>query len=213
MRDCKFLLADNRMAIVLEAFLSRPDAHKLLKTAPFQYSAKEDLLICPWKDSGVYHQSSELLRPYLRSHAHALIVQDAEWAGSPGAEEINQHISEQMIANGWEKGRFEVVVIDPELEIWMWQDHPKVAEAFGYDKEKPFRPWLAEKGLWPENSAKPGRPKEAVEEVVKTLGKPKIAKTVYKKICSSVPIKACVDSSFLKFVQTLCGWFPQKKCK
>ncbi|MEN8217565.1 MAG: hypothetical protein ABFS56_14585 [Pseudomonadota bacterium] len=68
---------------------------------------------------------------------------------------------------GWEKDRFVVIVIDPELEAWMWQDNPHIAKAFGFNKSSSLRDWLCSQGLWPLDSPKPPDPKLAFEKTLK----------------------------------------------
>jgi hypothetical protein len=88
--------------------------------------------------------------------------------------------------NGWEKNRFVVIVIDPELEAWMWQDNPHIAKTFGFDKSPSLRDWLCSQGLWPLDSPKP--PKLAFEKTLK-VSQAKIPSVVFKKICSSVSLR------------------------
>ena len=60
---------------------------------------------------------------------------DAEWSGSPAsAKEIEEKNQGDLNRNGW-KGRSAVIVIDPELEIWVWSTSPHVPRLFGTDWE------------------------------------------------------------------------------
>ena len=45
------------------------------------------------------------------------MILDADWDGSPGAEKIREHISGNLRVQ-WEESV--VVVIEPELESWIW---------------------------------------------------------------------------------------------
>ncbi len=110
---------------------------------------------------------------------------------------------------GWEKGRFVVILIQPELEAWMWQDNPHVANAFGFQKSVSLRHWLCQQGLWPANAVKPPDPKRAFEKTLK-VSKAKIPSIVFKKIASQISLKHCVDDSFDLLKNTLQQWFPNE---
>jgi len=207
-RDCIFLLADLGMEAAFKGFFSRQNFHYALGTAQFRFDPKQDI-ICDraGNDPGVYTRAHELLRPYQSSHQNAAIVLDNAWEGSPGVDKIRSDISARMERVGWERNRFVVIVIDPELEAWMWQDNPHIAEAFGFEKSPSLRKWLYKQGLWAINSPKPSDPKLAFEKTLKA-SKAKIPSVVFKKICSEVSLKYCVDDAFGLFKSTLQNWFP-----
>jgi len=209
-RDCIFLLADLGMVAAFQGFFSRQNFHYTLGTAPFRFDPKQDI-ICDraGNDPGVYTRAHELLRPYQSSHQHAVIVLDNAWDGSPGVDKIRVDISSKMEQVGWDRNRFVVIVIDPELEAWMWQDNPHIAKAFRFDKSPSLRMWLYKQGLWPLNSPKPPDPKLAFEKTLK-VSKAKIPSVVFKKICSEVSVKHCVDEAFGLLKSTLQNWFPYK---
>jgi hypothetical protein len=101
---------------------------------------------------------------------------------------------------GWQTNRF--VVIDPEIEAWMWQDNPHVARAFGFSIRPSLRYWLCKQALWPADSPKPPDPKLAFEKTLK-VSKAKIPSVVFKKICSGISFKYCVDDAFGLLKNTL----------
>jgi len=206
-RDCIFLLADLGMVAAFKGFFSRQGFHYALGTVPFQIDPKLDI-ICDraGNDPGVYSRAHELLRTYQSSHRYAVIVLDNAWEGSPGVEKIRADISAKMEQVGWAKNRFVVIVIDPELEAWMWQDNPHIARSFGFSKSPSLRDWLSEQALWPVNSDKPPDPKLAFEKTLK-VSKAKIPSVVFKKICSEISFKHCVDDAFGLLTSTLQKWF------
>jgi hypothetical protein len=63
--------------------------------------------------------------------------------------------------------------------------------------------------IWPLDSAKPPDPKLAFEKTLK-VSQAKIPSVVFKKICSSVSFKNCVDGAFGLLKSTLQNWFPHE---
>lgn len=194
------------MLATFEGFLGRQGFHYSLGTEAFTWD-RRDVLVDEDSDPGVYRRAHETLRPFQRSHRHALIVLDEAWAGSPGAERIRQHIEREMVKSGWDRERFEVVVIVPELECWIWQDKPDLERAVGFRGPGSLRQFLKDQGVWPEGQAKPDDPKEALERILRDSRTPR-SSSIYKKITSRVSVKDCTDPSFRQMLTALRRWFP-----
>jgi len=97
MRDCVFLLADTNMKATFEGFLDRDQFHLSLQCGIFEFNAKQDLVVASGdNDPGLYTRGHELLKPYVTTHNHAVVVLDAQWAGSPGAKVIAEHITTNL---------------------------------------------------------------------------------------------------------------------
>src|SRR5438309_1338713 len=122
MRDCVFFTADSTMKQALLGFLTRNDcfAHYNLGTAPFAFDPNEDLFSSATMDPGTYTTGEKLLTPFQKLHRHAILMLDADWDGSPGAETIRTDLTERILASGWSADAFKVIVIEPELEAWIW---------------------------------------------------------------------------------------------
>lgn len=207
MRDCIFLLADRNMEATFSGFLGRPHFHASLQCRPFNFDPKQDVIVDASNDSGVYTRAHELLRPFLKQHHHAVVVLDEEWEGSPGAGRIKTHISRNMIRNGWKEARFAVCVIAPELENWIWQDSPHVAAAFRHSSFRELHAWLHVRGLWTDESSKPSRPKEAIEEALRANRIPR-SSTLYRQVTERVSVRGCTDPAFQELCTFLRSWFP-----
>ena len=147
-----------------------------------------------------------MLRPYQSSHQHAIVVLDCEWDGSPGKAAIEAHITEQLVASGWADGAVKVIAIDPELENWLWQDKPQVAQALRYKGQPPLRQLLADKGLWPLDAVKPPRPKEAAQWVLRQTRQPR-SSAIYQQLAAQVSTRGCTDAAFGELHATLQAWF------
>jgi hypothetical protein len=206
MRDCLFLLADKNMQAVFEGFLSRPRFYNSLNCGKFEY----DLRVATGdNDPGLYTRAHELIRPFLKTHRYAVVVLDAEWEGTPGRDAITQHISEQMRTVGWDKDRFQVIVIDPELENWMWQKNDHVAKALGFDNITEVMEDPDIQKAWSDGQPKPAEPKETMEKLLRKRRIPR-SSAIYKQITSHVTVKDCHDLALLLLIETLRCWFPSE---
>jgi hypothetical protein len=109
---------------------------------------------------------------------------------------------------GWDD-RAAVVVIDPELENWIWSPSPHVAGCLGWNKpDKSIRDWLVEEAFLPEaTQSKPARPKEAMGAVLRLVKKPR-SSAIFRAIAGRVALTHCIDPAFEKLRETLIAWFP-----
>ncbi len=209
-RPCVILVADSNMAATFRGYFNRDRWHLSLGCAPFDINTEVggDLIVDEGgNDPGVYTKGHELLRPYQRSHQRALVVLDCEWGGSPGKADIVEHITARLIMSGWSVDAVKVIAIHPELENWLWQDKPQVAAALRYKGHKPLRQYLADHGWWPIGAAKPPRPKEAAEWVLKQTRQPR-SSAIYQKLAEQISIKGCTDDAFAEMHAVLQAWFP-----
>ena len=209
-RPCVILVADSNMAAAFRGFFGRELWHLSLDCSPFDFNPEigADLIVDEGgNDPGVYTKGHELLRPFQRSHARALVVLDCEWDGSPGKADIEAGITQRLIESGWAEDAVKVIAIDPELENWLWQDKPQVAEVLRYRGQPPLRQLLADNGLWPQGDPKPPRPKETAEWVLKQTRQPR-SSAIYQKLAVGISIKGCSDAAFEDLHVALQTWFP-----
>jgi hypothetical protein len=59
------------------------------------------------------------------------------------------------------------IVIEPELDVWMWGSDNAVEETIGWPPGKTIRQWLKENDFEFHSNEKPRRPKEAMESVMR----------------------------------------------
>jgi hypothetical protein len=105
-----------------------------------------------------------------------------------------------------ERGR--ALVVDPEIEVWLWSESPNVARVLGRDeRQPPLRAWLAEQGVWPPEAAKPSDPKRAIEMVLHDTGTGR-SSSLYGEIAARASIRHCQDGAFAALLRTLREWFP-----
>lgn len=209
MRDCIFLLADSNMEAAFRGFFARDALPERLGTGPFRFDPREDLVVAAGdNDPGLYTRGHELLRPYQRTHRHAIVAIDAAWDGTPGAAAIRNDLTAHISGTGWPDGSFKVIVIDPELEAWIWQKNPHVARAFGFNGEQAMLAVSEVQTAWPHGQQKPNQPKETLEAVLRKQDIPR-SSAIYEEISARVSANHCTDLSFCEMRDTLQHWFPR----
>jgi hypothetical protein len=216
-----FLVADATMLEMFKAFLSHTHKHVKLGCGTFDFEPTQDLKSATSGgaglvgnregtryDSAVYLKAHEFLKPYQRTHRHAVVAFDKWYGTGRTAEESRKHVVTQMRASGWKEGEFEVVVIDPFLEAWLWTGTPHVKNAFRCDVEP--RAWLQQQGLWPADKAKPTNPKAAAKALCAQGTRRAFDKTLHREIISKSSVAACEDPAFALLRDALQRWFPRE---
>ena len=211
MRDCVFFTADSTMKQALLGFLTRNDrfAHYNLGTAPFAFDPNEDLFSSATMDPGTYTTGEELMRPFQKTHRHAVLMLDAQWDGSPGAAAIRTDLSNRILVTGWPADAFKVIVIEPQLEAWIWQRNQRLATALKFGSVAEMVKAVHDAKVdWPNGQAKPSRPKEALEAVATRKRKIGYSSALHRAITTTISLAGCRDNAFLELRQTLQRWFP-----
>ena len=164
----------------------------------------------PERDPGCLLRGHEFLSLFHKQFAHALILLDFEGCGQEKStrEALEDVIEKRLSQSGWGE-RAAAVVIDPELEMWVWSDSPQVDAVLGWQGRSPdLRSWLKDQDLLQEGQAKPERPKEAMELALRTVRKPR-SSSLYAQLARQVSLERCVDPAFIKLKTTLQTWFPR----
>jgi hypothetical protein len=168
-----------------------------------------ELLVHPRRDAGCFHEAPAVLQPFLRRARHALVLFDFEGSGQEArtAQQVTEDLQFRLASDGWED-RVAVVVIDPELEIWLWADSPRVETELGWTgRDRPLREWLHEKGWWGMERRKPEKPKEALERTLREVRIPR-SSAIYGRLARRVGLRQCQDPSFHRLLEILRTWFP-----
>lgn len=205
MRDCVFLVADAQIEAMVSGFLTRQQYHLSLGCKPFDFHPRKDIVVHPQRDPGVYTRGIELLAPYRTSHRRAVVILDAAWEGSPGHAAIRTKISRDLAAQ-WPD--YLVIVLEPELEVWIWQDSVHVVKNLGATDFATLRASLEQGGFWRAGESKPHKPKEAVEHALRRARIPRSA-VIYKRIAASISVTRCVDPALVALRDGFKGWFGQ----
>lgn len=149
-----------------------------------------------------------LLRPYIGSCDRALVVFDLKGCGreAGGRVLLESTLESELARNGWE-GRCSVVVIDPELEVWVWSDSPHVERILGWEGRTPaLRDWLRSQGHLVAGQSKPSDPDTALRAALRSVRIP-ASPSLFQQLARDVGLKRCTDASFTKLRQTLSSWF------
>ncbi|QDU76845.1 hypothetical protein Pan97_39020 [Bremerella volcania] len=212
-RDCLFFVADQAMGDIVDGFISKGHLDRRLGCRDFRFQFEKDILEAPrlgmGADGGVFKYCHTLLQEngYMESHERLIVMLDKKFGGERPAEEVREEILDRLQVNGWGNDTADVVVIDPELEVWVWQDHPHVQSTLGYRGPGSLRDALREDGEWPDGHDKPLRPKDLFKAVCKRC-RTAYNSSLYRDIVEEVSIRRCKDPAFHQLVGTLQRWFP-----
>jgi hypothetical protein len=201
-KDLVVLVADNDMEQTVDALLKKRSEALSLKTG-----IEFDVFIHPQHDPGVFHNAHEFLRPLQGQYRYALVMLDREGSGqeSKSAEAIERAIQERLDRVGW-NNRSAVIVLDPELEVWVFSQSPHVIQVIAGGDRDLYQQVLNTDGM--SKTGKPARPKEAMEEMLRRKRIPR-SSGLYRELAEQVSLEKgkCDDRAFKIFCEILQGWF------
>ncbi len=198
MKDLILLVADKDMEFVVKELLQRIHS---LKIRIISYDVK----VHSNHDPGIYNTSHDFLRIFIDMYSYAIVMLDREGCGrDKNSLQIADDIQTKLDNSGW-ANRSKVIVLDPELEIWVWSDSPAVASCLGWDNLE-LRNWLQKENYLNPDLQKPYNPKLVFEKALRIKGKPR-SSSIYGKLAQKVSIDRCNDSSFVEFKAILKKWF------
>lgn len=196
------LTADKNAQFALRGILSRTLSLGIRQIQP-------DFYIHPGKDPGVFDNADEFLRSFAQSHQYALVLMDREGSGQEknlSRVEMEERIEQALGRCGWED-RASAIVIDPELDLWVWSDSPNVAHELGWAQHQPdLSTWLRDHGFLKDTARKPTRPKEALEAALREVRVPR-SSAIYRALAEKVSLAKCTDPAFGKLREVLVNWF------
>lgn len=200
-KDLYVLVADQDMLQTMKELLNRGES---LGFRPIKYAVAKHLR----RDPGCRTDASLYLRSYIHDYQHVLVMFDREGCGnSDSREEIQHAVERDLAANGWQ-GRSKAIVIDPELEIWVWNRSDHVPKILGCGTQyQELKAWLVTKNLWPSSSTKPPNPKKAMRAALHR-GKRRTSAKLFGQLAKLVTLQHCQDPAFNEFRKTLQQWFP-----
>jgi len=187
----------------LDGLLSRRYAS--LRIRQVQYAFE----VHPRRDPGCFREAAQVLQPFVRRAARALVVFDHDGSGQEQRppDELTGQVEGQLRDAGWED-RARVVVIQPELEAWVWSDSTHVDSVLGWASRAPgLRHWLEDRKRWPEGAAKPPDPKECMEAALRQA-RIQRSSALYRQLAEKVSFQRCQDPAFARLRAILSAWFP-----
>lgn len=199
--DLVVLVPDKNFEYGVRGLLSRPDTLGI-REIDFR------VIVHPKRDPGCARTSHEILRLFCRNYDRALLLFDKEGSGceSQRTDALTEVIRNRLSANGW-GDRADVIVLEPELEAWIFPPTAEVQRCLGWNQLIALRVWLETERFCLVGHPKPRRPKEALERILFTLRRPR-SSSIYECLGRSVNFQACADPAFQKFWQILAAWFP-----
>lgn len=201
--DLVVLVPDLDLSGTVRSLLNRPES---IGIRPVSFSVSRHLR----RDAGCRTGAVERLREFIRDHRYALVIFDKDGSGDPreSRESIRDDVELRLSKNGWED-RCRAIVIEPELEAWIWNGSRHVPEVLGWQGDHAsLRDWLAALDLWSAEAPKPSDPKRALQAVLRKTRTPLSAK-LYRRLADTVSVRRCADPAFSEFRATLQRWFPR----
>ena len=201
MKDLVLLVADKNAQFALKGALGRPEA---LGIRPVEF----EFLVHPGRDGGTRRTGPEVLALERRRFQHALLVLDFEGCGTdlPNAAALEAQLDARLSVR-WNDAA-KSIVIEPELDVWVWGADNAVGEAIQWTAGKSVREWLRERGFTFEANGKPTRPKEALEAALRVPAFPR-SSALYQTIAEKISLRRCGDEAFIRLRRQLVQWFPR----
>lgn len=203
MKDLVLLVADKNAQFALTGALQRPEA---LGIGPVE----SEFRVHPGRDGGARKTGPEILALERHRFRHALLVFDFEGSGTdlPDALAVEAQLDAKLRTR-W-GGQAKAIVIEPELDVWVWGSDNAVAEAIEWPTGRPLRGWLRAQGFAFDANQKPTRPKEALAAALRVPGWPR-SSAVFRRIAERISLQRCIDPAFIRLRNQLAAWFPKSK--
>jgi hypothetical protein len=201
MKDLFILAADKNAEFALKGALARPEAMGIR-------SIEFEIRTHPGRDGGMRKTGSEMVALLRRQYHHVLLVLDFEGCGTElgNAEALENQLDEQL-KQQW-NGKAKAIVIEPELDVWVWGSDNAIEEAIEWPPGKHIRQWLTEQGFEFDVNTKPTRPKEALESALRIPNLPR-SSALYQHIAGKISLQKCKDEAFIRLRNQLLVWFPK----
>jgi hypothetical protein len=200
--DLVVLVADGQMESAISGIISRDVSLGIRKLIPKIY-------VHPSHDPGCLLKSHEFLRIFISQYDYSIVIFDREGCGQEfnSRDELEEIVEKNLDIVGWQN-RSTAIVIDPELEAWVWCGSRHVEDVLGWRNHEPnLYEWLLTSGYLYAEGSRIVHPKEAMEKALKIVGKQR-SSSYYGQLAKVVSLQNCVDPSFIKLKSTLQKWFP-----
>ncbi|MCD6120154.1 hypothetical protein J7K50_10025 [bacterium] len=217
-RDAVFLVPDLDMECAIKGLLGKPERLGIRK---IDFDSNRDLIRDNYHDPSVVRSAPDLLKYNSNTHCYAIVLFDLHGCGymkEKSADEIQQDL-EARLRPDWEE-RARVIVIDPELEIWVWGPSPVVGRIIDWPSDRgDIKEWIMSqrvKNAPPffrgdeyvsDENGKIRPPKEAFELVMRESRKRRSSR-IYEQLASKAGLSKCDDPAFIRLRETLREWFP-----
>ncbi len=158
----------------------------------------------PRKDPGCRVEADSFLRQLRGSYNKALVASDVS------AIELEKQLEDKIEGAGWELDSVSVIVIEPELEAWLFgRAFRHLEQAVLWPGSEPIRNWLTANNHLSSGTVKPADPKAAIDAILFQKRIPRSA-SLYEEMAKRVSLAGCQDRAFQKLLATLRRWFPAR---
>lgn len=201
-KDLYVLVADADMRQVMSSILRRSES---LGIRPIKYSIERHLR----RDPGCRQTPLQYLRSISPNYRYSLVMFDKHGCGDDAMRhEIQRTVERELARNGWE-GRSKVIVIEPELETWVWNGSVETSRILGWGRNyASVEAWLSDNGLLPEGAVKPPEPKDAMIAAMREKRTGPISPALFGRLARSTSLHRCQCPAFGELRDTLQRWFP-----
>jgi hypothetical protein len=201
MRDLVVLAADKNIQFALRGALPRSEA---LGIRPITF----DFRVHAGRDGGARSSGADVLRSQRRQFDHALLILDFDGCGAKAGQsalDVEEQLDTELSHVWYDKAK--AIVIDPELETWVWGSDNALQAALGWPVQQSNRTWLAQRGFAIGVNGKPEQPKDAFAALVPVHQMPR-SSAIYESITAKISLTACKDAAFRRLKGSLQQWFP-----
>lgn len=200
MRDLVVLVPDKNTEFAVRGAIRREKALGIR-------SLDCKVIVEPGRDGGVRRRGVQILSVERRQFGHGLLIFDYEGSGANGPAAATEAELDEALRSGW-GDRGKAIVIEPEVDIWMWGAETHLKDVVGWSGAQGIRDWLSSKGFVFSPQGKPLRPKEALEEVFREARIPR-SSAQYESLAGRLSMARCQDAAFHRLHHTLVQWFGQ----
>jgi len=202
MKDLIILVADKNAHYCLRGALLR---HQSIGIRPVEFEFR----VHPERDGGARKNGAALLAIERTRFANAILMFDFEGSGASHADAVSlEEDLDRELAKAW-GGAAKAIVIDPEVDLWVWGSDNSLAGCLDWTGSMPIRQWIESQGFKLDSNSKPVRPKEAIESVLRKQRMPR-SSSLYEAIASQISISRCVDPAAIRLREWLVGRFPKE---
>ena len=160
------------------------------------------------RDSGCRTAPGEVINPLRNRYAKGMVVFDFHGSGERQrtAVELEADLEQELRNAGWGPDGITVMVIEPELEAWVFGASSRQLERLvDWSQPTPISSWLELSGYVNPPEFKPSDPQSAFDEMLKLQGKRR-SRRLFADLSRTVSLARCQDRAFNKFraaLQTL----------